>query len=92
MRRVYDYGYHADNSRPRNTALVSERLTNFLIDTLCVWGGEARWQAALDGLEEDGWTGVMFILGQAEQLTVIEAVGRRLERLGRLAPTVAAGQ
>ena len=34
----------------------------------------------------------MFILGQAEQLTVIEAVGRRLERLGRLAPTVAAGQ
>jgi 5,10-methylenetetrahydromethanopterin reductase len=92
MRRVYDYGYHADNSRPRNTSLVSERLTNFLIDTLCVWGGEARWQASLDGLEEDGWTGVMFILGQAEQLTVIEAVGRRLERLGRLAPTVAAGQ
>jgi 5,10-methylenetetrahydromethanopterin reductase len=91
MRRVYDYGYHADNSRPRNTSLVSERLTNFLIDTLCVWGGEARWQASIDALEEDGWTGVMFILGQVEQLSVIEAIGRRLERLGRLTPAVAAG-
>ncbi len=92
MRRVYDYGYHADNSRPRNTSLVSERLTNFLIDTLCIWGDEARWTDTIDALEAEGWTGVMFILGQAEQLSVVEAIGERLRRLGRLEPRAAAAQ
>lgn len=84
MRRVYDYGFHADNSRPRNTALVSARLTNFLIDTLCIWGGEARFKATLDALAEEGWNGVMFILGQTGQLEVIQALGERLQRLGYL--------
>jgi 5,10-methylenetetrahydromethanopterin reductase len=90
MRRVYDYGFHADNSRPRNTGLVTERLTNHLIDSLCVWGGEARWRATLDALADEGWTGVMFILGQAEQLGVVQAIGDRLQRLGYLTPRVAA--
>ena len=85
MRRVYDYGFHADNSRPRNTSLVSERLTNFLIDTLCVWGDEQRFKATLDRLADEGWTGVMFILGQAEQVTVVQALGDRLRSLGLLA-------
>jgi 5,10-methylenetetrahydromethanopterin reductase len=89
MRRVYDYGFHADNSRPRNTGLVTERLTNHLIDSLCVWGGEARWRATLDALADEGWTGVMFILGQAEQLGVVRAIGERLQRLGYLTPRVA---
>lgn len=84
MRRVYDYGYHADNSRPRNTSLVSERLTNFLIDTLCVWGDETRFKGTLDRLAEEGWTGVMFILGQAEQVSVVQALGDRLQALGLL--------
>lgn len=88
MRRVYDYGFHADNSRPRNTALVSARLTNFLIDTLCIWGGEARFKATLDALAEEGWTGVMFILGQTGQLEIIQALGERLQRLGYLRPPV----
>ena len=41
MRRAYDYGFHADNSRPKNTGVVTERLTNHLIDSLCVWGDES---------------------------------------------------
>ncbi|HST40114.1 MAG TPA: LLM class flavin-dependent oxidoreductase [Conexibacter sp.] len=86
MRRLYDYGYHADNTRPRNTGLVSERLTAHLIDSLCIWGDEARWAATLDALEADGWSGVMLILGQGEQPPVVEALGERLRRLGRLRP------
>lgn len=86
MRRVYDYGYHADNSRPRNTGLVSERLTDYLIDSLCIWGDEARWRDTLDGLADEGWSGVMLILGQAEQTGVVEAVGDRLRQLGLLEP------
>jgi 5,10-methylenetetrahydromethanopterin reductase len=89
MRRVYDYGYHADNSRPRNTTLISERLTDYLIDSLCVWGGERRFAATLDALADEGWTGVMFILGQAEQLSVVHALADRLQRLGHLAPAAA---
>jgi 5,10-methylenetetrahydromethanopterin reductase len=86
MRRAYDYGFHADNSRPRNTAVVTERLTNHLIDSLCVWGGEARWKATLDALAAEGWTGVMFILGQVDrQIEVVKAIGDRLQRLGYLA-------
>jgi alkanesulfonate monooxygenase SsuD/methylene tetrahydromethanopterin reductase-like flavin-dependent oxidoreductase (luciferase family) len=86
MRRAYDYGYHADSSRPRNLAVVSPRLNDFLIDTLCVWGSEERWADTLRGLDADGWTGVMFILGQATQLDVLGALGERLTRLGLLAP------
>jgi 5,10-methylenetetrahydromethanopterin reductase len=92
MRKAYDYGYHADNSRPRNTGVVSDRLAEYLIDSLCVWGGEARFKATLDGLAEDGWTGVMFILGQAEQLSVVHVLGDRLQRLGLLPEATAAAQ
>ncbi len=90
MRRVYDYGFHADNSRPKNTSLVSERLTNFLIDTLCIWGDEARFKATIDSLADEGWTGIMFILGQAEQESVVHALGKRLQDLGFLSPVAAA--
>lgn len=89
MRRVYDYGFHADNSRPRNTGLVSERLTNHLIDSLCLWGDEARWTATIDGLAEEGWTGVMLILGQAVQPGVLRSIGERLQGLGYLTPAAA---
>jgi 5,10-methylenetetrahydromethanopterin reductase len=84
MRRAYDYGFHADSSRPRNTSVVSERLTNFLIDTLCVWGDEERFASIIDELADDGWTGIMFILGQAEQESVVHGLGRRLQALGHL--------
>ncbi|QEC48129.1 LLM class flavin-dependent oxidoreductase [Baekduia soli] len=89
MRKAYDYGFHADNSRPKNTGVISERLSNYLIDTLCVWGGEARMKAAIDGIAEDGWTGIMFILGQAEQASVVDALGERLTKLGYLTPAAA---
>lgn len=84
MRKAYDYGYHADNSRPRNTGVVSDRLARHLIDSLCVWGDEARFAATLDGLEADGWTGVMFILGQSEQTGVVDRLADRLQAIGRL--------
>jgi 5,10-methylenetetrahydromethanopterin reductase len=84
MRKAYDYGYHADNSRPRNTGVVSDRLARHLIDSLCVWGDEDRFAATLDGLEDDGWTGVMFILGQAEQTGMVDALADRLQAIGRL--------
>jgi 5,10-methylenetetrahydromethanopterin reductase len=82
----YDYGFHADNSRPRNTAVVSDALASHLIDSLCLWGDEARWGALLDELEEEGWTGMMLILGQATQLGVLTEIGARLGRLGHLTP------
>jgi alkanesulfonate monooxygenase SsuD/methylene tetrahydromethanopterin reductase-like flavin-dependent oxidoreductase (luciferase family) len=84
MRKGYDYGYHADNSRPRNTGLLTDRLTSYLIDSTCVWGDQSRWARQLDELEAEGWSGVMFILGQASQVTIVRAIGARLQALGRL--------
>jgi alkanesulfonate monooxygenase SsuD/methylene tetrahydromethanopterin reductase-like flavin-dependent oxidoreductase (luciferase family) len=82
MWRAYDYGFHADNSRPRNTAVVSDALASHLIDSLCLWGDEDRWRRQLTELEAEGWSGVMLILGQATQLDVLTAIGERLQRLG----------
>ena len=84
MWRSYDYGFHADNSRPRNTGVVSDALASHLIDSLCLWGDEERWRTRLDELEDEGWTGVMLILGQATQLEVLERIGQRLQALGQL--------
>lgn len=84
MRRDYDYGYHADNTRPRNVGVVSDRLADHLIDGLCLWGDERRWAARLDALEADGWSGVMLILGQGHQPPIVEAIGARLQAIGRL--------
>jgi alkanesulfonate monooxygenase SsuD/methylene tetrahydromethanopterin reductase-like flavin-dependent oxidoreductase (luciferase family) len=80
----YDYGFHADNSRPRNTGVVSDALASHLIDSLCLWGDEARWANLINELEAEGWTGMMLILGQATQLGVIEAVAARLQSLGQI--------
>ena len=82
----YDYGFHADNSRPRNTGVVSDALASHLIDSLCLWGDEERWGGLLAELEEEGWTGLMLILGQATQLGVLTEIGARLQRLGHLTP------
>lgn len=84
VRTAYDYGFHADSTRPRNRELLTERLRSYLIDSLCIWGDEARWAAHLDALEAEGWTGVMFILGQVEQLEAVRATGERLRAMGRL--------
>jgi 5,10-methylenetetrahydromethanopterin reductase len=85
MRRAYDYAFHADSSRPQNVGVVSERLSSFLIDSLCIWGDEARWRTTIDAVADQGWTGIMFILGQAEQTGVVQAIGERLHALGYLA-------
>lgn len=86
MWRSYDYGFHADNSRPRNTGVVSDALASHLIDSLCLWGDEERWRTRIDELEAEGWTGVMVILGQATQLDVLTRIGQRLTALGQLTP------
>jgi 5,10-methylenetetrahydromethanopterin reductase len=86
MWKAYDYGYHADNSRPRNTAVVSDALAEHLIDSLCLWGDEDRWRRLVGEFEEEGWTGMMLILGQATQLDVLQRIGERLGRLGQLQP------
>jgi 5,10-methylenetetrahydromethanopterin reductase len=82
----YDYGFHADNSRPRNTGVVSDALASHLIDSLCLWGDEDRWRGLIDELEAEGWTGMMLILGQATQLGVIESIAARLQALGQITP------
>ncbi|QEC48131.1 LLM class flavin-dependent oxidoreductase [Baekduia soli] len=86
MRKAYDYGFHADTTRPKNTSVVSDRLAGHLIDHLCVWGDEARMQAAIDAVAQEGWTGIMFVLGQADQVAAVHALGERLRRLGHLSP------
>lgn len=91
MRRAYDYGFHADSSRPQNVGVVSERLRNHLIDSLCLWGTEERWGQLLGELADEGWTGVMLILGQTEQQGVLRAIGERLQRLGYLTPAATSG-
>jgi len=90
MRKAYDYAYHADNSRPRNTGLISERLVNYLIDTLVVWGDEKRFKETIDDLANDGWTGIMFILGQAKQEDFARRLAERLTALGYLKQPAAA--
>jgi alkanesulfonate monooxygenase SsuD/methylene tetrahydromethanopterin reductase-like flavin-dependent oxidoreductase (luciferase family) len=89
MRRAYDYAFHADSSRPQNLAVMSPRLRAHLIDSLCLWGDEGRWRTSLDALANQGWAGVMLILGQAEQVSVVRGVGERLQKLGYLRPPVA---
>lgn len=86
MWRSYDYGFHADNSRPRNTGVVSDALASHLIDSLCLWGDEDRWRGLIDELEAEGWTGVMLILGQATQLGVLRQIAERLQALGQIVP------
>ena len=85
----YDYGFHADATRPRNIQVVSDLLAEHLVEHFCVWGDEARWRERLDGLRAQGVDGVMFILGQADQPRVVRAIGERLQRLGLLAPQAA---
>jgi 5,10-methylenetetrahydromethanopterin reductase len=84
MRRSYDFG-RADNTKPASTALTaSDRLLSYAIDSLCIWGDETRFTATIDALAAEGWNGVMFILGQADQYSVVRALGERLCRLGYL--------
>jgi 5,10-methylenetetrahydromethanopterin reductase len=86
MWRRYDYSFHADSSRPQNVEIISERLSAYLIGHFCIWGSEDRWREQLQLLHEAGWDGVMFILGQAEQVDVVREIGDRLQRLGLLSP------
>ncbi len=82
--RDYDYAYHADNSRPRNTALMSEELAGYLVDHFVIWGDDAVWRARLSDLAQRGCDGVMFILGQGRQAEIVRQLADRLERLGEM--------
>jgi 5,10-methylenetetrahydromethanopterin reductase len=89
MWRRYDYAFHADNSRPANLEVVTPALSDYLIDHMCVWGDEDRWDARLEWLESEGCDGVMFIMGQADQAAALREITQRLVALGRLSAPVA---
>jgi len=86
MRERYDYGFHADATRPQNVQVVSDRLARYLIEHFCIWGTEQRWRERLEAVRAAGADGVMFILGQADQPAAVAAIGRRLHDLGMLEP------
>jgi len=91
--RRYDYAFHADNARPRNMDLVSPELARYLVERFVVWGDAARWRSQLRLIRAHGFDGVMFILGQGEQLAVVDRLAGRLAELGELrtasaAPTI----
>lgn len=83
--RDYDYRFHADNTRPRNTALMSDDLAAYLADHFVMWGDDDAWRARLQDLRARGCDGVLFILGQGTQLAIVNDLGRRLAGLGELA-------
>lgn len=80
----YDYAFHADNTRPRNTTVVSRDLAEYLVRNFVVWGDVQEWALRLDDLERQGCDGVMFILGQSDQLMALRGITDRLRELGRL--------
>lgn len=86
MWRRYDYAFHADTKRPGNDEIVTPELSDYLIEHFCIWGGTDRWRERLGWLESLGCDGVMFILGQADQLTAVREISERLHDLGAMAP------
>ena len=88
--RGYDYGVHADSSKPRNATLLSDALTDYLIDRLCVWGSAQRWRQQITELDGDGWDGLALILDRGRAVPDSEAIIGRLAGLGLL-PAVGLG-
>jgi 5,10-methylenetetrahydromethanopterin reductase len=84
--RAYDYAYHADNTRPRNTGLMSEELAAYLVDHFVIWGDDAAWRRRLLDLRRRGCDGVVFILGQGSQVEVLRGLTSRLQDIGELRP------
>ncbi len=84
MWQRYDYAFHADSRRPRNLEIISHQLAEHLVQNFVVWGDEVRWHMQLEALATEGFDGVMFILGQGEQLNVARKVTTRLRQLGYL--------
>lgn len=82
--REYDYAVHADSSKPRNAQLVSDRLADYLIDHLCIWGSSARWGERIAELEEDGWDSLVLILDRGRAVEDSAAIIARLDGLGLL--------
>jgi len=84
MWKRYDYAFHADSNRPHNLELISSQLAEHLVHNFVIWGDENHWRVQLEILATQGFGGVMFILGQGEQLAVAKNVTSRLRRLGYL--------
>ena len=84
MWKRYDYAFHGDATRPRNLAVVSRPLAEYLLANFVVWGDEERWAARLTSLAAHGCDGVMFILGQSDQYAATLKITERLRALGLL--------
>lgn len=82
--RSYNYAFHADNTRPRNTSLMSEELAAFLVDRFVLWGDGDEWRAAFSKMRDHGCDGVMFILGQGDQGETVRDLTGWLSELGEL--------
>ena len=82
----YDYGYHADSTRPVNKELMSDDLASYLIDNFVLWGDLDAWRRRLDDLRVRGCDGVMLILGQGVQAKVARWAAERLRSLGEMSP------
>lgn len=89
--RTYDYAYHADNSRPQNTALMSDELAAYLVDHFVLWGDDDAWRARLDAFRRSGCDGLMLILGQGRQEDTMRGLTERLAGLGALRSDIVAG-
>jgi 5,10-methylenetetrahydromethanopterin reductase len=81
MWAAYDYSVHADTSKPRNAGLMSDALGDYLVDSFCVWGDEARWRERLGELAAEGWTGVSLVFDPQVTADKVAAVGERLRTL-----------
>jgi 5,10-methylenetetrahydromethanopterin reductase len=82
--RAYDYAFHADNTRPQNTGLMSEELADYLVDHFVIWGDAAAWRRRLADLRRRGCDGVVFILGQGSQVEVLRGLTKKLQEIGEL--------
>ena len=89
--RGYDYAHHADATRSGNALLLSHDLADYLLDHLLFWGDDATWATRLEDLAARGCDGVLFILGQSDQVATVEELSQRLTRLGVLRVTAEIG-
>lgn len=84
MWEEYDYGYHADATRPKNSQTITDALTDYLITNLVMWGSNRHWEQWLGNLEEQGVDGIVFIFGQEDQVSALVKLTEKLRDVAGL--------
>ena len=80
LRNDYDYGYHADVSRPRNSAYMSDSLWHCLLDELAIWGPPRNWANRIGALS-CAFEGLMLVLPPGTSPTKVTLLGQRLREV-----------